>query len=174
MSLAFAVFLAVVAAALLELLKDELRGQIERIPFALLRLARRRVPADLRETLYDHEWLPELHHIVADAERLPITCLVQGTAYALGLVMAAPAIAEELATVRSAPSDDVFDRERGMRVKLVVGAVAAAVSFVSSFGVFGACGGVVVSLVGGLVVVAIVYALTWDLREGWRERTPWA
>jgi hypothetical protein len=173
-SLAVAVALAVLAAALLELLKDELRGQIERIPFGLLRLARRLVPDHLRETLYDLEWLPELHHILAESERLPITCLVRGTRYALGLVVAARTIAVELGPVRGPVPAGAPDREVAMRVKLVVGAVAAAASLLSGFGVFGAFGGVLVSLVGGLVVVGIVYALTRDLSEGWRERTPWA
>jgi hypothetical protein len=174
MNLALAVVLAVLAAALLELLKDELRGQIERIPYALLLLARQLVPAELRDSLYEQEWLPELDHILAGSRRLPITCLVQGTRYALGLVLAARAVAGELDGVREPAPAGPSERESGMLVKLVVGAIAAGASVVTGFGVFGPLVGVVVSLVGGLVVVAMVYALIEDLRECWHERAPWA
>lgn len=173
MNVAFAVVLAVLAAALLELLKDELRGQIERVPYALLVLARLRVPPELRASLHDDEWLPELHHILADAERLPITTLVRGTRYSLGLLRSASAIAAELAPVRAAASPE---QPRAVRLKMLIGVLAAAVSFVSGFGVFGALAGAIISLTGGFVVVAVVFTISRDLRELWqeRERTPWA
>ncbi|HSR26642.1 MAG TPA: hypothetical protein VLW53_24035 [Candidatus Eisenbacteria bacterium] len=174
MSLAVAVVLAVLAAALLELLKDELRGQIERIPYALLALARQLVPPELRETLHGQEWLPELDHILTESDRLPITCLVQGTRYALGLVLAARTIAAELDGVRAAAPYGSPDRGSRVPIKLAVGAVAAAVSLLSAFGVFGVFAGLVVSLAGGLVVVCIVYAVCKELGESWHERIPWA
>jgi hypothetical protein len=173
MSLGLAVGLAVLAAALLELLKDELRGQIERIPVGLLLLARARVPADLRRSLYDAEWLPELHHILEGSERLPLTCLVRGTGYALGLVRSARTIARELGPVRAQPPGGGEGRGVRVGVKLVIGAVAIAFSFVTGFGLFGALGGAVVSLIGGLVVIVIVDTITRDLHEVGREQVPW-
>jgi hypothetical protein len=179
MKVAVAVILtaaAVLLAALLDLVKDELRGQLERIPYGLLRLASLRVPPDLREALHDREWLPELHHILAESERLPITCLIRGTRYALGLVRAARVVARELAPVRGPLPGETADSGARTCAKLAVGALAAAVSFVAGFGVFGAFGGAVVSLTGGLVVVVVVFDVTHDLRELGRERepTPWA
>lgn len=170
MSLVGAVLLAVLAAAFLDLLKDELRGQIERIPYGLLRMARARVPAELREPLYDREWLPELRHILEGSDRLPLTCLLRASRYALGLLGAAPGIARELESVRSvAPAPE--PRWADLRLELAVGAVAAVASIVSSFGVFGPYAGTVVCIAGGLVEVSIFYLVTERLGA---ERTPTA
>jgi hypothetical protein len=170
MRLVGAILLAVLAAAFLELLKDELRGQIERIPYGLLRLARARVPAELREPLYDREWLPELRHILKGSDRLPLTCLLRATRYALGLLGAARAVARELEAVRCvAPMPE--PRWADLRVELAVGAVAAVASIVSSFGVFGAYAGTAVCLAGGLVEVCVFYLVTERLGV---ERTPTA
>jgi hypothetical protein len=50
-----------------------------------------------------------------------------------------------------------------VRIRLVVGVLAGAVSFASGFGVFGVVYGVVVSVIGGLVVVAVVASVLASL-----------
>jgi hypothetical protein len=169
MRIAGAVLLAVLAAALLELLKDEVRGQIERIPYGLLRLARARVPAELRESLYDREWLPELRHILEGADRLPLTCLLRGIRYALGILGAARVIADELGCVRGAAA---FPEPRwtDLRLELAAGGLAAAASLTSSFGVFGPYAGTAVCLAGGLVEIAVFYLIMERL--GVERETP--
>jgi hypothetical protein len=71
------------------LVSDEVRGQLDRIPYAVLRLARRRVPQELRVSLHDEEWQPELHNILNRAEGRPISRLVTGTLFALGILRTA-------------------------------------------------------------------------------------
>ncbi len=68
---------------------DEIRGQLDRLPFALLRLARKRVPRELRVKLHDEEWEPELWYILQRQEARPISRLVGGTLYAWGLLLKA-------------------------------------------------------------------------------------
>jgi hypothetical protein len=75
------------------LLDEELRSRIFRLPHLLLRLARRRLPADLRQ-LYDQEWLPDLEFIVRATEGLPVTRLVRGTSHALGILVSARRIVQ--------------------------------------------------------------------------------
>ena len=95
--------LALLITVLLDLVKGELRERIARMPYALLRLARLLVPTYLRESLHDQEWLPELQHILDSSEGLPLTRLLRGTRYALGLIRGARAVARELAGVRRSP-----------------------------------------------------------------------
>jgi hypothetical protein len=76
-------------------LSDEARGRLDRLPHTLLRLAGRRLPHDVRDDLTD-EWEAELGAILAQAAGLPITRLVVGTRYSLGLLRVAPRVAGEL------------------------------------------------------------------------------
>jgi hypothetical protein len=78
------------------LVSAEVRGRLDRLPFAVLRLARTRLPAGLRERVHDQEWIPELEHILQHAELLPITRLVTGLRYAAGLLAHAGTIATAL------------------------------------------------------------------------------
>lgn len=81
------------AAALLvttvvgDLVSEEVRGHLERIPYALVRLAARRLPVEVRSEYVD-EWQAELDYVLARSSGLPITRLLRGAAYALGLVRA--------------------------------------------------------------------------------------
>jgi hypothetical protein len=98
---------AVLLAAVGELVSEEIRARLDRIPLALLAAAAKRLPSDQRAELYEHGWLPELHHILRSDEAMPITRLLHGTRYATRLWLAAPTISRELA---SAPL-----RERWLR-----------------------------------------------------------
>jgi hypothetical protein len=67
-----------------DILKQELQGWIEVLPFTVLQLARRRLPAKRREDLYE-EWSAELAVLLRErAEGRPITRLVLGIRYAAG------------------------------------------------------------------------------------------
>jgi hypothetical protein len=88
--------LTVLVAALGELISDEIRGRLDRVPFALLAAAARRLPASQRAGLYEQAWFPELHHILRGDQAVPITRLVRGTRYAAGLWLAASRISREL------------------------------------------------------------------------------
>jgi hypothetical protein len=94
-------WLAAAAGAVLALVaggvvSEEVRGRLDRLPFAVLRLARGRLPAGLRERVHDQEWVPELEHILKHAELLPLTRLVMGLRYAAGLLVHAGTIADAL------------------------------------------------------------------------------
>jgi hypothetical protein len=167
MSVPLAVVLALVAAAVLDLLKDEVRGQIERIPYAVLRVARLRLPAELRRRLYDGEWRPELDHIWTRLERVPLTRLIVGTRFALGLARVAPAVARELGVPRS--------RRVPLPLLLIAGGLGALLGLATTLGVFGALLGAVLSLAGGLAVVVIVFLVMDSIaRDLGRRREPWA
>lgn len=91
----------VVLGALNDLAKDEIRGWIGRVPYGLLRLAQRRLPAELREAVYDEEWMPELTHILKRSEGVPITRVIRSTWFAFGLLCNARPITDELGPVRA-------------------------------------------------------------------------
>jgi Restriction endonuclease len=86
----------VLLAALGELVSDEIRARLDRVPFALLSAAARRLPPGQREDMHDNSWLPELHHILRGEDAMPITRLVHGVRFALGLWLAVPRISREL------------------------------------------------------------------------------
>ena len=88
--------LALAMAALIALLtvtglrsmaSEESRERLDRVPFALLRLARWRVPRQLRVKLYDEEWMPELEAIQEELRKTPLTWLTAGTWFSLGLLV---------------------------------------------------------------------------------------
>jgi putative nucleotidyltransferase with HDIG domain len=73
----------------------EICSRLDALPRAAVRLACRRVPRSVRAGLAD-EWMAELIAILKSREPLPLTRLLAGTRFALGLVRAAPAVAAEL------------------------------------------------------------------------------
>lgn len=101
-------FVAAVVTGLLGLLAREAEGWVELAPKGLLWLARRRLPTDLRDRLYE-EWSAELYAAVHDADGRPISRLVLGLRFAAGLLWAARSVAAELGNVR-AESDESLER----------------------------------------------------------------
>jgi hypothetical protein len=89
------------AAILGDLISEEIRGRLDQLPHGLLRLAARRVQADVRQDLAE-EWAAELHEILRGAEALPITRLYLGIRYALGLLRTAPSVAGDISTATRA------------------------------------------------------------------------
>jgi hypothetical protein len=89
---------ALVMAAVGDLISEEIRGWLDLVPRAILSLAATRLNSTQRETIYRDEWLPELCYALRGAESRPITRLIRGTTYAASLLIAARRIA------RSAPA----------------------------------------------------------------------
>lgn len=77
------------------LAQDELKGWIGRLPFWLLRIATKRVPEDIRDSLRE-DWEAELHHLLRDKTDRPITRLVVGLRFSLGLVSGGAKAADEI------------------------------------------------------------------------------
>jgi len=75
---------------------QEIRDRLDHLPHAILRLAARRLTPDQRTSIYDDEWLPELTYILKEAEARPVTRLITGTGYALGILVTARRIAYDL------------------------------------------------------------------------------
>jgi hypothetical protein len=87
---------SLVAAALGDVVSEEIRGWLDLAPHAILRLAAAQLDPTQRETLYEDEWLPELCYVLRGAEARPITRLIRGTTFSLGLLISARRIARHL------------------------------------------------------------------------------
>lgn len=90
-------FLAgIVTAAIGELVSEEVRDRLDEIPHAILGLAARMLDPGQRETVYHDEWVPELTYILKGSEARPITRLIVGTWYAVGIMVSTRRIARHL------------------------------------------------------------------------------
>lgn len=83
-------------AATGKLVNDELRGWLDLLPHIVLRLAAKRLRPGQREAIYQAEWVPELAYILKEAETRPITRLVRGVRFSLGLLISATRVARHL------------------------------------------------------------------------------
>lgn len=93
----FGLMVAVLLAAIGELVSDEIRARLDRVPLALLAMAAKRLPPEQYNALYVEAWLPELRHILQGDQATPITRLVHGIRFAASLWLSAPKIGQELA-----------------------------------------------------------------------------
>jgi hypothetical protein len=87
---------AVLLAALGDLVSEEIRGWLDLVPRAILRVAATQLDPAQRETIYQDEWLPELCYALRGAESRPITRLILGTYYAAGILISARRVARRL------------------------------------------------------------------------------
>jgi RNA polymerase sigma factor (sigma-70 family) len=94
---------AALISAVGDLVSEEIRGWLDLLPRCILRLAAARLDADQRSTVYKDEWLPELCHVLRGAESRPITRLIRGVTFAIGLLIAARRIAREISRDVPAP-----------------------------------------------------------------------
>jgi hypothetical protein len=107
---------ALATATLGDLISEEIRGWLDLVPHAILRLAATQLDPTQRETIYHDEWLPELCYALRGAESRPITRLMLGTTYATGLLISARRVARiNNRATRAAPgvvriNDDVTPR----------------------------------------------------------------
>ncbi|MGW3769947.1 hypothetical protein [Actinomadura verrucosospora] len=118
-------------------LRDEVRGRLDQMPRALLRLAGHRLPYDVRSDLVE-EWEAELEAVLTPAAGLPITRLIVGTRYSLGLLRVAPKVAGELTGVTPTGLP--------LRAWLYVGGVVGSAAIVIGTSPIGAAWPTVVSL----------------------------
>lgn len=91
-----AIVAALVMAAITNLVSEEARGWLDLLPRSILRLAAHRLNEAQRSTIYEDEWLPELAYILRGAESRPITRLIRGLTFALGLLATAKRISQRL------------------------------------------------------------------------------
>ncbi len=91
--------------ALGDLVSEEIRGWLDLIPRGILRMAAARLADVGKTTIYEDEWLPELIYILRGAGSRPITRLIIGTKFALGILASANRIRRrlDLIPVRAAP-----------------------------------------------------------------------
>ena len=104
-NLAIVAFVILAVAMLLGAVKamcqEEIETRIGRVPNALIRLAAARLPRLAREDVAD-EWRAELDHILRATDGLPITRLLRGMRYAIGLLRVPPGTARELSGIDGA------------------------------------------------------------------------
>ncbi len=101
---ALGTFGGVILTVLSDMASAEVRDRLDHLPHAILRLASHRIAPDLRTTAYNDEWLPELTYILRGAETRPITRLIAGIRYALGIFFAARRISHQLARPLQQPT----------------------------------------------------------------------
>jgi hypothetical protein len=147
---------AVLIAAVGELVSDEIRARLDRIPLALLAAAARRLPPEQRAELYEQAWLPELQYVLRGDEAMPITRVIHGIRYAFRLWVSASKISRELTARQSTP--------RLVRPSLGVVLIAGplpTVALVASFAVKSGSWG---SGIGAAAIAAEGYLLAWGAR----------
>jgi hypothetical protein len=112
---------ALLLAALGDLLSEEVRGWLDLVPRAILRLAATQLNPAQRDTIYRDEWLPELSYILRGAETRPITRLIIGIRYASGLLIAARRIAHglnrTLIAERATKADGLYQANAEARIQ---------------------------------------------------------
>lgn len=76
---------AFVTVAIGDMVSDEIRGRLDRLPHAVLRLATLRLDPGDRENTYREVWGPDLDYYLKGDESRPITRLIRGMAFAVSL-----------------------------------------------------------------------------------------
>jgi hypothetical protein len=110
------VFVSGILGALAKsLLAEEICSRLDRLPGWLLRRAARQLGPE-QQMIYDEVWLPDLAYILRDAEGRPITRLVTGVRFAIGLLVSTrrearhsqPAVPEETVLELRDPAQPVI------------------------------------------------------------------
>jgi hypothetical protein len=83
-------------AAVGDMVSEEVRDRLGHLPHAILRLAARRLDVAENIAVYEEEWLPELVHILKGDDARPVTRLIHGTRYAIGIFVSSRRIMREL------------------------------------------------------------------------------
>lgn len=87
--------IGVVKAAVGDMIQEEARTRLGRIPFALIRIATLRVPPGLRDDLAA-EWNAELGFLLTGTDGMPVTRLLRGIRYSAGFLLSARKITDAL------------------------------------------------------------------------------
>jgi hypothetical protein len=175
-----------VLACVGDLASEEVRGRLERLPHALIALAARRAPPEMRAELRE-EWAAELHEILRGAEGLPITRLVRGIQYAAGVLRTARGVGRQLSPnhgrIRTGPSrfaalarDAAFATRRiaaaddvplGSAIAIING-LAIAITNPGGSGIAIASG--IISAIGSAIGIAIVIAIVIAIKRRRRDK----
>jgi hypothetical protein len=94
----------VIMAALGDMVSEEIRDRLDHLPHAILRLAARQLDETERVILYEEVWLPDLAYILKGDEARPVTRLVVGTWYAVGILFSATQSARHLQEAKAKAS----------------------------------------------------------------------
>jgi hypothetical protein len=95
LSLLLGLVFLVVGRVLLDLATKEIHGRLDQLPFLILRIARWRLPVELRQAVHDEWWLPDLCYLIERETNRPITRLIRGTSFACSQVIHARQTARE-------------------------------------------------------------------------------
>lgn len=97
-----------ISTVVADMVSEEVRDRLDKIPKALVRMAVRFGPADQREEMLE-EWIGELHFVLRGAEGRPVTRLWRGLKFSITLPIAArrtaprPQVATTTAAAAIAP-----------------------------------------------------------------------
>ncbi|MFE9687152.1 hypothetical protein [Streptomyces sp. NPDC006285] len=106
---------AVAYLVVCDLLSQELRARLFRLPFLILRLAARKLPAELRTDIYEETWLPDVHYILSSEQTGPVTRLIKATGHALSLWLRRSGVhMAEALTAITPPSLEGFEDIRAL------------------------------------------------------------
>ena len=86
-----------------DMVSEEIRDRLDRMPHVILRLAARWLDSEQRATVYEDEWMPELSYILRGDETRPVTRLYHGTRYAVGILMVSGRLARQLRRAQASP-----------------------------------------------------------------------
>lgn len=79
-----------------DMVSEEVRDRLDQLPHAILRLAAWQLDPVQRITLYEEVWQPDLAYFLKGDEARPVTRLIKGTSYALGILATARRITRHL------------------------------------------------------------------------------
>jgi len=114
---------SLVVVAIGDMVSEEVRARLDRLPHAVLCLAIRRLPGELRADI-GKDWHAELDHILHRAKLYPVTRLIKGVHFGAGLLRTAPRIARSLALIRGSVQTQTVDAPQLARVPAVVKRIA--------------------------------------------------
>lgn len=109
-------FGSLIVLAFSDLVSEELRGWLDLAPRAVLRLAAIQLKPAQRKTVYEEVWIPDLLYVLRGKESRPITRLIRGMWFAIGLVISVrpgPYPDRTASSTKAAPAtnDDVKQAE---------------------------------------------------------------
>jgi hypothetical protein len=90
------VFGCLAMTALGDMVSEEVRDRLDHLPHAILHVAAMRLDSAQRVTVYEDEWLPELAYILKGDEARPITRLISGSWFAVGILVKSNRITQHL------------------------------------------------------------------------------
>lgn len=106
-----------VKGAASEMFQEEVKTRLEHLPNTAIRLAAMRLPKEVRDDIAA-EWRGELASVLHDTDGLPLTRLLRGLQYAVGLFSAASGIVRDLADEERIEAE--WDSARNLLPDLVI------------------------------------------------------